>query len=69
MADYAVNSDTSIALRKSEVVALEKMQLDGQFVLIAKTSARPMDITVETDATQAGLDTKAATFLAALEAA
>lgn len=67
MADFIVNSTSDKAVRKSQVAMAEIQQIDSAWALLVKVTERPIDVVFETDATEAGIATKAANFFAALE--
>lgn len=69
MANYVINSSGTVAIRKEQVIAIVKEQYGPEdFVLVVKTTDRPVDIIIERETTQAALDAKAVTFITNLEA-
>jgi hypothetical protein len=68
MANFITNSDNTKVLRKSEVIAMEIQENGAEdYVLLVKTSARPLDLMFETATTENAIKAKAASVLADLE--
>jgi hypothetical protein len=69
MGKFVANSTTTKAVRKDDVEWLEIIERGGQFELLIKMKeSRALDVSFEIDTTLEGIQAKATTVLAMLEA-